>query len=66
MRDRGAQSGATLKAASISVLEIAAALKIARDDNAGGGDADLVRYAAKLLGFKRVGPDLQSRIASGL
>lgn len=66
VRDRSAESGATLKAASISMLEIGAALEVARDDNAGGSDADLIRTAAKLLGFKRVGPDLQLRIASGL
>lgn len=66
VRDRGAENGSTLKAASISMLEIEAALQIARDDNAGGSDADLVRTAARLLGFKRVGADLQARIASGI
>jgi hypothetical protein len=66
VRDRSKENGPTLKAASISMLEIRAALQIARDDNAGGADADLVRTAARLLGFKRVGPDLQARIASGI
>lgn len=66
VRDRSAEAGPTLKAASISMLEIEAALQIARDDNAGGADADLVRTVARLLGFKRVGPDLQARIASGI
>lgn len=66
VRDRSAESGATLKAASISMLEIQKALRIAREDNAGGSDADLVRTAARLLGFRRVGPDLQSRLAQGL
>jgi hypothetical protein len=66
VRDRSAESGATLKASSISMLEIQAAFKIARDDNAGGDDDDLVRTVARLLGFKRVGPDLQARIAEGL
>lgn len=66
VRDRSAESGATLKPASISILEIAAALRIARDDNAGGEDEDLIRTAARLLGFKRVGPDLQARMTSGL
>jgi len=66
VRDRSSESGATLKAASISMLEIGAALTIARDDNAGGDDADLIRSAAKLLGFRRVGPDLHVRIAAGL
>jgi len=66
VRDRSAESGATLKAASISMLEIQAALKIARDDNAGGSDADQIRMAARLLGFRRVGSDLQARLAAGL
>lgn len=66
VRDRSAESGATIKADSISLLEIKAAFKIARDDNAGGEDADLVRTVARLMGFKRVGPELQARIAAGL
>jgi hypothetical protein len=47
-------------------VEIQAAPRIAREDNAGGDDADLVRTAARLLGFRRVGPDPQARISSGL
>ncbi|WP_079503608.1 DUF3320 domain-containing protein [Paraburkholderia hospita] len=66
VRDRSAESGATLKSTNISMLEIKAALKIARVDNAGGTDADLVRTAARLLGFRRVGSDLQARLAAGL
>jgi hypothetical protein len=66
VRDRSAEAGPTLKAESISMLEIGAALKIARHDNAGGDDADLVRTAARLMGFRRVGSDLQARIAKGL
>ena len=48
------------------MLEIEAAVKIAADDNAGGSDADLVRTAARLLGFRRVGSDLQARISGAL
>lgn len=66
VRDRAGESGATIKASVISMLEIEAALRIARDDNAGGDGPDLVRTAARLLGFRRVGPDLQARLASGL
>lgn len=66
IRDRSGESGATLKASSISMLEIGAALEMARDDNAGGVDGDLIRSAARLLGFKRVGVDLQERLAAGL
>src|ERR1700722_16005121 len=46
------------KAANISLLEIRAAIQIAREDNAGGDDAELIRTAARLLGFRRVGSDL--------
>lgn len=66
VRDRSSEEGVTLKAANISMLEIKEALRLARDDNAGGDDADLVRTAARLLGFRRVGSDLQSRISSAL
>lgn len=66
VRDRSTESGATLKASSISMLEVKAAIAIARDDNAGGDDADLVRTAARLLGFRRVGADLQARLSEGL
>ncbi|WP_441238503.1 DUF3320 domain-containing protein [Bradyrhizobium sp. 930_D9_N1_4] len=66
VRDRSAESGATLKAAYISILEIQAAFKIAREDNGGGEDEELIRTVARLLGFKRVGTDLQARLAAGL
>jgi hypothetical protein len=66
VRDRSSETGATLKAGSISMIEIRAALQIARDDNAGGSDADLIRTAARLLGFRRVGSDLQARFAQAL
>ena len=66
VRDRSAESGATIKAGAISMLEIEAALRIARNDNAGGDEPTLVRTAARMLGFRRVGPDLQARITSGV
>lgn len=66
VRDRSRESGATLRASAISMLEIREALRLARQDNAGGDDADLVRFAARMMGFKRVGTDLQSRITSCL
>jgi hypothetical protein len=47
-------------------LEVVAALKIAQVDNAGGDDSELIRSAGRLLGFKRVGAELQERLASGL
>lgn len=66
VRDRSNETGATLKASSISLLEIGAALKIARDDNAGAADDDLIRAAARLMGFKRVGSHLRTRISEAL
>ncbi|WCM27063.1 DUF3320 domain-containing protein [Sphingomonas sp. QA11] len=66
VRDRSEEYGATLKADAISMLEIRGALAIARGDNAGGADADLIRSAARLLGFRRVGSDLQVRLTAGL
>ena len=66
VRDRTNESGATLKAESLSLLEIRAALEIALADNAGVEDDDLIRATARLLGFRRVGSDLRARIAKGL
>lgn len=66
VRDRSNETGATLKASSISILEIRAALSIARADNAGAADDDLIRATARLLGFKRVGSDLKARISEAL
>jgi hypothetical protein len=43
-----------------------AAIKLAQEDNAGGSDEELIRAAARLLGFRRVGTDLKSRIGLGL
>jgi hypothetical protein len=66
VRDRSNETGTILKAPYISIMEVSAALRIAREDNAGGDDADLIRSAARLLGFKRVGPDILERITSAL
>jgi len=66
VRDRSEERGATIKADALSLLEIRAALAIARQDNAGGSEDDLVRSAAKLLGFRRVGSDLYARLSQGL
>ena len=66
VRDRSAETGPVLKAANIPVPEIRAALALARDDNAGGSDDELIRAAARPLGFKRVGPELHARLAEGL
>ncbi len=66
VRDRSIEQGSVLKAENISLLEITAAISVAREDNAGGTDDDLVRTAAQLLGFRRVGPDLRARFEKAL
>lgn len=66
VRDRAAESGSTLKAANISLSEIKAAFKMARADNGGGDEAELIRAVARLLGFRRVGPELQDRLRLGM
>ncbi|MDB5696622.1 MAG: putative helicase-like protein [Sphingomonas bacterium] len=66
VRDRSGESGATARADTLSILEIRAALAIAREDNPGGSDDELVRNAARLLGFRRVGPEVAARIGAGL
>jgi hypothetical protein len=35
-------------------------------DNAGGSDEEIVRSAARLLGFRRVGSDLKVRLSEAL
>ena len=66
VRDRSDEEGGTLKAISLSLLEIRAAIVIAKEDNAGGSDDDLVRTASRLLGFRRLGNELRDRISKGL
>ena len=66
VRDRSEETGATAKADALSVLEIRAALEMAREDNPGGDDAELTRAAARLMGFKRLGSDLYARITGAL
>lgn len=66
VRDRSEEEGATLKAMNISLMEIRAAIKLALQDNAGGDDGDIIRTTARLLGFRRVGSELQARLVEGL
>ena len=66
VRDRSRETGATAKADALSLLEIRAAIGIAEEDNPGSGPDDLVRGAARLMGFKRLGADLQERIGTAL
>lgn len=61
VRDRSDETGAVLKAEHIPNIELSAAIALSREDNAGGDQQEIIRYAAQLLGFKRVGPDLRAR-----
>lgn len=66
VRDRSRENGPLCKASNISMSEITRALQLAIDDNAGGSDQDIIRAAAQLFGFKRVGADLQARLEAGI
>lgn len=66
VRDRSNETIPTTTPANISNLEIVRCLEIALEDNAGGSDQDIIRAAARLFGFKRVGSELQARLESCL
>jgi very-short-patch-repair endonuclease len=66
VRDRSQEEGPILKAERISLFEMQAALERARNENGGGTDAELIRAAARYLGFRRVGTDLQQRAQQAL
>jgi hypothetical protein len=51
VRDRSQEEGPVLKAEYISLLELQAALKYARDDNGGGSDSELIRATARWGGI---------------
>ncbi len=66
IRDRSKESGTVVKALYLPPIEVgAAAEKIIEECGAMEMD-DLVRATAKLLGFKRVGPDLNRMIIDTL
>ena len=48
------------------MLEIGGALALAASQNPGSSEAELVRAAARLLGFRRLGSELNDRISLGL
>jgi Protein of unknown function (DUF4011)/REase_MTES_1575/Protein of unknown function (DUF3320)/AAA domain len=62
VRDRSNETIPTTAPANISKLEIMRCLEIALEDSAGGADQDIIRAAARLFGFKRVGSELQARL----
>jgi hypothetical protein len=66
VRDRSLETIPTTKPSNISKLEVMQCLEIALQDNAGGSDQDIIRAAARLFGFKRVGSELQTRLETYL
>ncbi len=62
VRDRSAETGGVLKAASLPPVEIAAAAALVRRHSGEVAEEDLLRAVANLLGFQRVGSELASAI----
>ena len=60
IRNRSQETGALIKAEYLPPEEIRAALDVAIVDNVGGTRKELIRAAALMMGFKRVGPDLHT------
>lgn len=66
VRDRSLESIPTTKPSNIYKLEVTKCLQIALEDNAGGTEQDIIRAAARLFGFKRVGSELQTLLQACL
>ncbi len=66
VRDRSQEEGPVLKAEYLCLFELQAALELARKENGGGSDEELIRAAARYLGFRRLGSDLRTRIRLAL
>lgn len=62
VRDRSAETGSLLKAASLPPIEIAAAAERIRAESGAIAPDKLVRATARLLGFQRLGPELAEAI----
>ena len=62
VRDRSAETGSLLKAASLPPIEITAAAALIRAESGAIAREELVRATARLLGFQRLGPELAETI----
>ena len=62
VRDRSAETGSLLKAASLPPIEITAAAALIRAESGAIAPDELVRATARLLGFQRLGPELAETI----
>lgn len=63
VRDRSAETGALIKAAMIPPIEIAAVARLVREESGDVPEDDLKRAVARLMGFQRVGGDLDAVIS---
>ena len=66
VRDRSRQTGTLLKASVIPPLEIRAAAALIKKESGKVEIEEMIRAVAKLIGFQRVGPDLQVVIRRAL
>jgi len=66
VRDRSAESYPTTKAEYLSPMEIRAAADWIKQESGEVTEDELVRSVARLLGFHRVGQDLQAQIRSNI
>jgi hypothetical protein len=66
VRDRSAESGTLLKATTLPPMEIAAAARLIASESGEMPPEDMVRAIARLMGFLRVGTDLQAVILSAI
>ena len=66
VRDRSRESGTLLKATALPPMEIAAAARLIVSESGEMAPEEMVRAIARLVGFLRVGPDLQAAILSAI
>lgn len=66
VRDRSGESGPTLQAAALSPMEVRAAATMLEKECGQMDRTEMVREIGRLLGFKRIGADLQRAINSSL
>lgn len=66
VRDRSRESGTLLKATALPPMEIAAAARLIVSESGEMAPEEMVRAIARLMGFLRVGPDLQAAILSAI
>lgn len=66
VRDRSNELGTILKASAIPPMEIKAAAALIQKESGAMEPEELVRAVARLMGFRRVGSDLQEAIMGAL